>query len=880
MTDATRTTRFRFWLWLIRIIGVIVPRRLRADWKQEWEAELRNRELLLADWDKLTWKTKLDLLRRSLGAFWDALVLQPQRLEDEMFQDLRYGARMLMKTPGFTLIAVVTLALGIGASTAIFSAVNPILFEPLPYPHADRITSILEMNRDGSHNAGTFGMYRGLVERNRSFDEIAVFKPWQVTLVGSNQPERLEGQRVSASYFQVLGVSPAVGRDFQTSDDQLNGPKIAIISDALWRRRFGGDAEIVGRQATLDDVLYTIVGVMPNGFENVLSPAAELWAPLQYDMSLGTAWGHHLRTVGRLRPGVSVDQGTRELDVVGNAVLNEQHPESYGRGVQFVAVSLQDEVTRAVKPALLAVLGAVMLVLAIACVNVTNLLLARGAQRRGEFAVRCALGAAPTRMIRQLLTESLLLSIFGGALGMAVAWFGIRALATLSPSGLPRLNAIGWNSAVFAFAFGITTLIGLGVGLIPAFHSSRSDLQTGLQRSSSRTAGGHQRTRRALVVAEVALALVLLVSAGLLLRSMERLFAINPGFDVARALTMQVQTSGRRFDKETTDRFFAQALEAVLRVPGVNRAAFTSQLPLSGDDDQYGARFEGDDPTVGYSVFRYAVSPGYLEMIGIPLLRGRLLDEHDGAGAPLALLISESLAKRKFPDKDPIGQRLHVGPVNRPWFTIVGVVGDIKQASLAASQSDAVYSTATQWIFENSSMSLVVRTDVDPGALASDIKQAIWSVDKDQAIVRVATMDDLLAATAAERRFAMILFETFGLVALVLASIGIYGVLSGSVTERTREIGVRLALGAQRRDVLGLVLRQGMILTIGGVVVGLVAAWSVTGVLSKLLYSVSATDPWTFGGVALLLIVVALLACYVPARRATKVDPLVALRHE
>lgn len=880
MSDAAQTTRYRFWLWVIAWVGVIVPRRLRTDWRQEWEAEMRYRELLLADWDKLNWKTKLDLLRRSLGAFWDALVLQPQRLEDEMFQDLRYGSRMLLKNPAFALLAVFTLALGIGASTAIFSAVNPILFEPLPYPRADRIAVILEMNPDGSRNPGTFGMYRGFLEQNRSFDQIAVFRPWQATLTGPNQPERLEGQRVSASYFQVLGVSPKVGRDFQASDDQLGGPKTAIISDALWRRRFGGDSEIVGRQVTLDDVLFTVIGVMPSRFENVLGPSAELWAPLQYDMSLGSAWGHHLRTVGRLRPGVSVDQGSQELDVIGRAVLDEQHPDSYGRGVQFIAASLQDEVTRAVKPALLAVLGAVMLVLAIASVNVTNLLLARGAQRRGEFAVRAALGAASTRMIRQLLTESLLLAFFGGALGMAVAWFGIRALAAFSPPGLPRVNAIGWNSAVFFFALGITTLIGLAVGLIPALHVSRSDLQTGLQQSSSRTSGTHQRTRRALVVAEVALAVVLLVSAGLLLRSMDRLFAINPGFDAARALTMQVQTSGRRFDKETTDRFFAQALEAVLQVRGVNRAAFTSQLPLSGDDDEYGANFEGDDPNVGYGVFRYAVSPSYFETIGIPLLRGRLLDEHDVASAPLAVLISESLATRKFPDQDPIGKRLHVGPRNKPWFNIVGVVGDVKQTSLAASESEAVYSTATQWFFADNAMSLVVRTDGNAAALAADIKQAIWSVDKDQAIVRVATMDDLLAATAAERRFAMTLFESFGGVALVLASIGIYGVLSGSVTERTREIGVRLALGAQKRDVLGLIMRQGATLTLSGVGLGLLASWAATRMLTRLLYSMSATDPLIFGGVAFLLSVVALLACYLPARRATKVDPLAALRHE
>ena len=799
---------------------------------------------------------------------------------NSLWQDLRYGGRMLMKQPGFTLIAVLTLALGIGASTAIFSAVNPILFEPLPYAQADRIAVILETGSDGSRNAGTFGMYRGLTERNRSFDAIAVFKPWQPTMTGADQPERFEGQRVSASYFHVLGVSPALGRDFQVSDDQLNRPTVVILGDALWRRRFGGDRTIIGRQVTLDDNLYTVIGVMPSGFENVLAPSADLWSPLQYDMSLGTAWGHHLGTVGRLRPGVSANEATREVDALGHAVLEEQHPETYGRGVKFITASLQDEVTRGVKPALLAVLGAVILVLLIACVNVTNLLLARGAQRRGEFAMRAALGAGRTRMIRQLLTESLLLAALGGALGMVVAEFGVRALVALSPSGLPRVGAINVAGPVFVFALGITTLIGLVVGLVPALHASRNNLHTGLQQSSLRTAGGHQWTRRALVVAEIALALVLLVSAGLLLRSLEHLFAISPGFDASHLLTMQVQTSGRRFDKEANDRFFVQALEAVRQVPGVTAAVFTSQLPLSGDDDEYGARFEGDDPKAGYNVFRYAVSPGYFETIGIPLRRGRLLDARDVAGAPLALLISESLAKRKFPNQDPIGQRVHIGPVNRPWFTIVGVVGDVKQVSLAVSQTDAVYTTPMQWYFPDNAMSLLVRARGNTTALAPAIRNAIWSVDKNQPILRVATMDDLLAATAAERRFALILFETFGIVALVLAASGIYGVLSGSVTERTREMGVRLALGASRGNILALVVRQGMTLTVLGVVIGLSGAMAASQAIVTLLFGVSRLDPITYLGVIALLVGVSGIACLIPARRATKVDPLVALRYE
>jgi putative ABC transport system permease protein len=879
----------RPYLWLVTLIGVIVPRRLRADWKQEWEAELQHREALLADWDKLNWKTKLDLLRRSLGAFWDALFLQPQRMEDDMFQDLRYGVRMLAKKPAFTAVAVVTLALGIGAITAIFSAVNPILFEPLPYPNADRISMIWDFGNDAKRVYVTFGTYRELLDRSRSFDSMAVIRAWQPTLTGQTQPERFDGQRVSASYFRTLGVVPAMGIDFRESDDKPNGPAVAIISDGLWRRRFSGDAAIVGQQVTLDSKLYTVIGVMPPAFENVLAPAAEIWSPLQYDTSLlpdSREWGHHLRMVGRLRAGAGIAQARLELNTIAqNPEPEFSRPPHASMTAGLIVNSLQDDVTSDVKPALLAVLGAVLLVLAIACVNVTNLLLARGAQRRGEFAMRAALGAGRMRMIRQLLTESVLLSALGGALGMIVAELGVRALVALSPSGLPRVGTIRMDGAVFAFALGITTLIGLAVGLIPALQASGADLHLGLQQSSTRTAGGHQWLRRTLVVAEVALAIVLLVSTGLLLRSLQRLFAIDPGFDASHLLTMQVQTGGPRFDNDATHRFFDQALEAVRQVPGVTEAAFTSQLPLSGDlDDGYGVHFESSptgNPEADQGAFRYAVSPGYFEAMAIPLRSGRLLNPHDAADTPTAVVISESLARSKFGNEDPIGQRLRIGPTTGPWNTVVGVAGNVKQSSLAVTQTDAVYITNQQWrMFVDRARWLVVRVRGNAATLAPEIKQAIWSVDKDEPIIRIATMDDRLAASAAERRFALILFETFGLVALVLAAIGIYGVLSGSVTERTREIGVRLALGAQRGNILALVVRQGMLLTLLGIGIGLAGAFAATRAIVTLLFGVSRLDPTTYLGVIALLAVVSAIACWIPARRATKVDPLVALRQE
>jgi putative ABC transport system permease protein len=812
--------------------------------------------------------------------------------------DLRYAARQLRNQPGFTLVSALTLALGIGASTAIFSAVNPILFEPLPYPHASRIMMIWNTFQ-GTRSEVAFGTYRELAERNRSFEALAIFEPWQPAVTGGAQPERLDGQSVSASFFRVLGVGPSLGRDFRTGEDVFNGPRVVILSDALWRRRFHGDRAILGRQIKLDDDSYTVIGIMPHMFDNVLSPSAEIWTPVQYDTRQVAAdfntwaWGNHLRLVGRVKPGVSRDQAVHDLDDIARTPWAQfPRPRWASLDHGLIVDSLQEDIAHTVKPALLAVLGAVILVLTIACVNVVNLLMARGAQRRGEFAVRAALGASRMRIVRQLITESLLLALLGGTLGIGVAVAGVRALLVLSPPGLPRLDAIAVNMTVFAFALGITTVIGVAAGLIPALHVSREEVQPGLQQSSRRAAGGHSWTRRALVVTEVALALILLVSAGLLLHSMQRLLAVDPGFDASHLLTMQVQTSGHQFDDlpsapgagdRVRRRFFEQALEAVRQVPGVKQAAFTSLLALSDDPPVvglYGAEFEKDDPQSGYNVFRYAVSPDYCETMGIPLRSGRFLDARDTASAPQAALISESLAKAEFRGKNPIGNRLHVGPTDRPWYTVVGVVGDVKQTSLAVNQPNAVYLSTEQTWFADDTLSSVIRTSGDPAALAPAVKKAIWSVDRSQPIVRVVTMDSLLAASEAERHFVLTLFEVFGMVALVLAAVGIYGILAGSVTERMREIGVRAALGASRGDILALVLRQGMRLTALGAVIGICGAAAASQALVTLLFGVSRLDPITYLGVGGLLALVAALACLAPAWRASRVDPSITLRAE
>jgi len=806
-----------------------------------------------------------------------------------LLQDARYAVRMLAKSPGFTAIAVLTLALAIGANTAIFSVVSPILFEPLPYPHASQIVMIWDIFQ-GSRSDVTFHTFRELSSRSYSFDAVSVMEPWRPTMTGSAAPERLEGQSVSKGYFRVIGISPSMGRDFEAGEDAFHGRKVVILSNGLWQRRFGGDRGIIGHEITLDGDSYEVVGVMPRGFENVLAPSAEVWSPMQYDAGhitdLNTVeWGHHLRMFGRLRPGVSKENASRELRIISGTPVAE-FPRAPWAALKhgFIVESLQDEVTRSVKPALLAVFGAVLLVLAIASVNVTNLLLARGAQRRAEFRMRAVLGAKPVRMARQALTESLLLSGIGGLFGVAAGQIGVRALLALAPTDLPRVGAVHLDCIVLAFGIAVTALIEVVVGLAPALYASRRDLQEGIQWNSQRTATGHQTTRHALVVAEVSLAFVLLVSTGLLLRSLERVFAVDPGFHPLHVLTMQVQTSGHKFDTDGTKRrFFAKALEEVSHVPGVASAAFTSLLPLSEKREAltagtYGTSFEKDGR--GYDVFLYAVTPDYFQTMGIPLRQGRFLDKRDVAAAAQAVLISESLAKREFPGEDPLGKRLHMGPMDRPWYAIVGVVGDVKQTSLAVTDPDAVYLTPEQQWFEDDAMYLVARTQGVALPLAPALRKAVWSADAEQAIVHVATMDSLVAASAAERRFVLILFEAFGLVALVLAAIGIYGVLSGGVTERFREIGIRSALGASRVSILSLVVRQGMILVTLGSVIGLLAAAAVSQAMIALLFGISRLDPIAYCGAIALLAAVSAVACWAPAWRATKVDPMVVLRYE
>ncbi|MHB1326619.1 MAG: ADOP family duplicated permease [Gemmatimonadales bacterium] len=806
-----------------------------------------------------------------------------ERAVEAVATDLRHAVRRLRMEPGFTTVTVLTLALGIGASTAIMSAVGPILFQPLPYPDPNRILAVWDIGTDGVLIEPTFNTHRELRARTTAFETLAVFRPWQPTLTGAHEPERLEAQQVSWEFLRVLGALPALGRDFEAADDRAGAAGAVVLSDELWRRRFGTDPAIIGRPVTLSDESYVVVGVMPRQFENVLGPAAELWTPLRFEPGEGRAWGHHLRMIGRLRPGESLDGAARDLATIADNPVPDFPRVAWAaldRGLSVT--SLHADLTRGAKPALLALLGAATLLLVIACVNVTNLLLARSVRRRGEFALRATLGAGAGRLVRQAVTESLLLAALGGAAGIALAGLGVRALIALSPPELPRLGAVGIDGSVLAFAVGLTLLVGLALGVVPARAAVRADGQ-GPRPMARHVVPGAGRARAVLIVTQVALALVLLVSAGLLLRSMQRVLEMEPGFDPDRRLAMQIRASGLRYaDAGSARRYFGDVLDAVRNVPGVAAAALTSQLPLSGDLDLYGARLEPpvrDDQGEAGGTFRYAVSPGYFETMGIPLRQGRLLHAGDRADAVPVAVVSESFARRRLPGVDPLGRQVRIGDSDP--FTIVGVVGDVRQVSLALSQSDAVYLPLEQGGTRSDLvLSLVVRTEGAPAALTGRIRQAVWSVDKDQPVVRVATMDDLLSASGAERRFTLIVFQAFALAALALAAAGLYGVLSGSVTARTREIGVRAALGASPRGILTMVVRQGMALTAIGIAVGLACAALTTRALAAMLFGTSPLDPTTFLMVVILLVVVALLACVAPAWRAVRVNPASPLRAE
>jgi predicted permease len=810
--------------------------------------------------------------------------------------DFRYAWRKLFSRAGAggTLVAIFSIGLGVGMSAAIFGAVDRILLDELPYPEPQRVTVIDYRTRDGLPRQVSYGSFVELEQRNRSFEALAVTRSWQPVLVSDGEPARLDGHNVSPDYFRVLGVPPFLGRDFVADDEASGAPRVAIVSSGLAQRHFGGAEAVLGRSVLLDREEYTVVGVMPREFENAFAPSVEIWTPLRLRRQApfeSEEWGFQLEMVGRLRAGVPLDQAQRELTTLAASPVAEFPRPEWAEIMNGVAVEpMQAFVTSEVRPTLLAVLGAVLLLLVIACANVTNILVARALARRGELAMRAVLGAGRGRLVQQLFTESALLTLFGGALGVVIAALATRALVALAPDALPRLDAIGFDGRVFAFAVAIAAVVAVVVGLVPAVRARGNAADARIHVGARSTASGLLTLRRALVVGQVALATVLLASAGLLLRSVERIFTVPTGFDASQVVAMQVVSTGTGIRSNAEAQvLYEQVLDAVRAVPGVVELALTNHLPLSGSlNDRYGVVTEATpgDPASTIWVgdpFRYTVTPEWFETMGIPLVRGRLLGPEDAPGAPQAILINESLAAR-FAGRDPIGERVRIGPyvarTDLPPATIVGIVGDVRHTSLASAPSNTFYVAMGQWMWVDFAQTLVVQTTGDPTSFVPAIKQAVWSVNSALPVTRITTMADLVAASEARRSFALAVFAAFGLAALLLAGVGVYGVIEERVTERTREIGLRAALGATPKRIAALVVGQGLTLTVIGVAVGIGVAASSTRAIASLLFGIEPFDLVAYGGVVALLLAITFIACYAPAFRAARIDPAITLRAE
>ncbi|HYN85040.1 MAG TPA: ABC transporter permease [Pyrinomonadaceae bacterium] len=808
---------------------------------------------------------------------------------NKLWQDLRYGFRGLMAKPGPTLVAVLTLALGIGANTAIFSVVNSVLLRPLPFRDSERLVRVGGVNLKTGNGPGTLSPpdFYDWRERTQSFESLAAYDGWSPSLTGAGDPERLTAGRVSADFFNVLGVDAQLGRAFVRQEEQRGNHRVVVLSDGLWRRRFNADREIVGRDVTLSGESYTVVGVTPADFElpqltGVSFEPPELWTPFAPDLS---QWGRSSRSVdaaiGRLKPGVSLEQAQAELAAVAQELRQQYPDENTNAGAGLV--SLHEQLVGEVRTSLLAFVAAVGFVLLIACANVANLLLARAAARRKEMAIRTALGASRWRIVRQLLTESLLLSACGAAVGFLLALWAKDLLVALGSDALPHLGRTALDARVLLFTLGVTILTGLVFGLAPALSASRPDLNEALKEGGGKgvTGGARGRLRGLLVVSEVALSLVLLISAGLLVKSFMRLREVDPGFDSRGVLTMNVFLPGARYGEDAQQAaFFDRAVEELRARAGVEAVGVTSNLPISGNYDRVGFYVE-DRPAASREdvpdLERYIVNDDYFRAMSIPLREGRGFGAQDGADAPPVALVNEAAAKKFWPGESAVGRRVRTDPES-PWRTVVGVVGDVRHYGLETAANMQFYVPYRQ--VPTQVMTFALRAKDNPAALASSAREAVWAVDKDQPVYNVATMEELVAKSVAQRRFTLLLLGLFACVAVFLASVGIYGVMSYTVAQRTHEIGVRMALGAQPRDVLRLVVGKGLALALAGVGVGLVGALLLTRAIASLLYGVSATDVTVFAGVPVLLALVALAATYVPARRATKVDPMVALRYE
>ena len=816
-------------------------------------------------------------------------------LMETFLQDVRYGARMLARNRAFTAVAVLTLALGIGANTAIFSVVNDLLLRPLPYTDGERVVMLWEVTPSGRHmNTTSRANFRQWRAQANSFESMAAFSDQRLNLTGAGDPEEVAVQLATPDLFKVLGVQPMLGRVL-IDDDMKRDSAGVVLSNAFWKRRFGSDPNLIGKPITLNGIPFNVVGVMPPSFQWFIGQRSgtgkppEVWMVLpmvspQPQQEGAFERGRFLSVVGKLKPGVSYEQAESEIKTIHQRLAADS---DFNKNYTAEIVPLREQLVGNVRPALWVLLGAVGLVLLIACANVANLLLSRVAAREKEIALRTALGARRGRVVRQLLTESLLLSLLGTVLGLLVAWWGIGALVRISPRDLVNLQNVGINTTVLAWTLGVTLLTSVLFGIMPALEATRLNLNDALKEGGKGADAQGSRSRRlrgVLVVGEVALALMLLVGAGLLVKSFTQLRRIDTGFETENMLTMVLRLPASKYKEDPQYvNFFRQALDRIRAIPGVRSAGIVNYLPLYGGlGAATGFNIEGQPVPprgTGPSTNVRVADGDYFKTMGIPVKRGRAFTEAEDAEPRHVIIVSESFAHRFFPDQDPIGKRLKVFMAEDPaWCEIVGIVGDVRYDNLTAEAEPFVYYPHPELTYE--AMTIVIRTAGDPAEMAPVVRREIAALDPDQPISDVRTMTQVMAQTVARARFNTLLLSVFAGLATLLAAIGIFGVMSYSVQLRTREIGLRMALGAQPRRVLMLVLRQGMLLTVVGIVVGLAGALALSRVMSGLLYGVGATDPATFAAIVVVLGVVALIACYIPARRATRVDPLIALKYE
>jgi putative ABC transport system permease protein len=887
MSKPSPPTRFRFWLWLIRLTGVIVPRRLRAAWRQEWEAELRHREQMLAKWDHIDSRNKLRLLWRSLAACWDALLLQPRRLEDEMFQDLRFGVRMLQRHRGFTLATVLTLGLGVGATTTLFSVLDAVLFNSLPFAHADRLMQIDYPGFVYNTDTKTDIEFMTPVEPIDVFDHVAAYNYGRVNLTDDHMPERVGAMRVTARFFPMLGVAPMIGRVFTTGEEQPGRNQVAVIGYDLWQKHFGSDPNIVNKSVGINGRSFSVIGVMPREYRFTHYRAkTDLWVPLTPSDRLFELDAQFYEVAARLKPGTSQQQAQSQLNLIFDRVWAKDpaNKEQYKEMSRSRLLPLQERFVGKLRSPLLILLGAVACVMLLACANTANLLLARASARQKELAIRAAVGASRLRLIRQWLTESMLLALLGGALGLFFAVWSVKALVLLNPFQVPLIRDVEINGRALLFTLAISLLSGWAFGLIPAWRASKPSINEFLKIGGQKDGGSlSPRLRNLLLLTEVALALFLLVGAGLLTRSFRNVLEVPPGFDPRQVLTLEV--SPDRLGYPTAEQradFYQNVLSILHSVPGVEQASLTNHLPIAPSVIWMiiPVQVEGRLTTpANFASGGYRIaSTDYFRAMRIPLLAGRHFTEQDDAHGQPVVILNQSLARRIFPEEDPLGKRVTIFRETKTVYEIIGVIGDVKTTGLDATSFPEFYLPLPQK--PPTFASLAIRSSIDPSHLGPAIRKAIWAVDPKQPVYNVITMEQLIAESLAQRRFSMFLLSIFAGIGLVLAVIGVYGVMAYSVTQRTHEIGVRMALGAQAGSILSMIIRQGMRVVIIGVLAGLTGAYFLMRVLKDLLFNVSATDPITFAAITVLLVAIALLACYLPARRAARLDPMIALRRE